>query len=138
MGLFTFLLYSIDTQNKITEKLFLESNNMEKDKYTNETCIKPTKNNPFMNVLISDYVENPNRPKACNINNSTISKEIEKDFNFGLYRDVGDIFSKGASDRQYMTNPNTIIPNDREILANWLYKTGPTGKEINNEHNFNL
>jgi hypothetical protein len=129
MGLFTYLLYSIDTQNKSNEQLILESNNLEKDKFTGEVCMKPSKDNPFMNVLISDYVTQPDRPKACNLSSSNTRHEAKKAFDYGLYRDVGDIFSKVASDRQWVTNPSTTIPNDREKLTKWLYNIGPTCKE---------
>jgi len=132
MGLFTFLLYSIDTQNKKSEQLTLEGNNLDKDKFTGEVCMKPSKDNPFMNVLMSDYSTKPDRPKACNMLNSQVKKQAKTAFDYGLYRDVGDIFSKNASDRQWITNPSTTIPNDRSKLTEWLYNIGPTCKEDGN------
>jgi hypothetical protein len=124
MGIFTYVLYNIDTINKNKEKLYLEDNNLSKDPHSGEECIKPSKNNPFMNVLMSDYSLQPNRPKGCKITNSNIKKEAKDAFDYGLYRDIGDIFGNLASDRQFVTNPSTMIPNDRETLTNWLYKSG--------------
>lgn len=138
MGLFTFLLYSIDTQNKRSENLSFESNNLQKDKITGEVCVKPSKDNPFMNVLLTDYVNQPERPPACNVSSSSIRKQAKIAFDNGLYRDVGDIFSKIASDRQWITNPGTTIPNDREKLTNWLYNMGPTCKEGQGESCYRL
>lgn len=121
VGLFTFLLYSIDEKNTQVHQRFLQENNLKEDKWTKELCVKPTKNNPFMNVLMSDYALNPGKKKACDIQSKKIKQEINDNFNEGLYRDVSDIFSKIASDRQFITNPSTTIPNDRENLTNWLY-----------------
>lgn len=138
VGLFTYLLYTLDTTNKTKEQLLLSNTNLDKDKNTGEICVKPTKDNPFMNILISDYATNTQRPKACKVSSKKVQKEIKTAFDDGLYRDIGDIFSKVASDRQWVTNPSTTIPNDRESLAKWLYGTGPTCKEGNGDQCWNL
>jgi hypothetical protein len=84
-----------------------------------------------MNVLVSDYSINPTRKKACDIRKSNISKQVNEYFNKNLYRSVSDIFNKEASDRQWVTNPVTTIPNDQNDFAEWCYKTKPTCKEGN-------
>jgi len=91
-------------------------------------CALPTKDNPFMNVLLTDYVDNPNKPPNCDLT-PTINNEIESNFSYNLYQNVDSIWGKNNSQRQYYTTPNTTIPNDRESFQNWLYKTGPTCKE---------
>ena len=91
-----------------------------------------------MNVLMNEYTENPNRVKACDVTTNSVNTNINQAFDDGLYRDVSDIFSKNSSDRQYVTNPSTTIPNDREKLTDWLYKIGPTCKDGNGEACFNL
>lgn len=133
MSIFTFLLYSIDTKNKINEKLLMDKLHLQKDSHTGELCYKPHKNNPFMNILISDYSEMPERPQACNINDPSIKKEVKKMFDTNLYRDTSDIFHKNASDRQWVTNAITTIPNDQGNFAKWLYQTGPSCKDGNGE-----
>ena len=39
-------------------------------------CQAPSADNPFMNVLISDWDDNPFRPKACNPTDPAIEKRI--------------------------------------------------------------
>lgn len=85
---------------------------------------KPTKNNPFMNVLISDYTQNPDRPPADYTN-----PEVEEAFEYNLYKDTDDLFNKNNSQRMFVSNPSTTIPNNQKDLANWLYNTGPSCKE---------
>ena len=139
-ALFTFAMYSADENSNQEKQNFLEKNNYIEDSITNQYCIKPTNENPFMNVLMSDYTAHPDRPPACDVTQPKVNNDINNTFNHGLFRDVGDIFSKVASDRQYVTNPVTTIPNDREKLANWLYGGGgkKTCKEGNGDACFNL
>ncbi len=88
---------------------------------SNGPTMKSTKDNPFMNVLLTDYVDDPNRPPAGDISDDKVKQQVEKNFNFNLYKDVDDIWDKNNSQRQYYTNPNTTIPNDRDSLVKWLY-----------------
>jgi hypothetical protein len=128
-GVFTFFLYSNVNNKKKSEETFLNKMNLYKDPYTKEVCSRPTPENPFMNVLMSDYKLNPKRTKACNVSNGNIKKEAQQYFNKNLYRDVGDIFQKNASDRNWYTTASTTIPNDDSAFKNYLYKIGPTCKE---------
>ena len=50
-------------------------------------------------------------------------------FGYNLYRDVGDLYGKNNSQRQYYTMPATTMPNDQTAFAKWCYNTGPTCKE---------
>lgn len=102
------------------------------DSHNNGTfCTKPTKDNPFMNVMISDYTTNPERKGACNYNNN-ISKKIKDIYFEKTYRDVNNIFDTNNSFRQYYTMPNTTIPNDQIEFAKRLYGIeGKTCKEGN-------
>jgi hypothetical protein len=97
-----------------------------------KVCVTPTVNNPFMNVAISDYKNMPNR-EVCDdlLDNPNIKQDIESKFNHGLYQDVGDIWGKNNSQRQFYTMPNTSIPNKQKEFALWLYNRGPTCKEGN-------
>ena len=138
MGLFSLIIFSVDQKKIEIKQDFLDKNNLMEEKGPSEICIKPTKDNPFMNVLMNEYTENPNRVKACDVTTNSVNTNINQAFDDGLYRDVSDIFSKNSSDRQYVTNPSTTIPNDREKLTDWLYKIGPTCKDGNGEACFNL
>lgn len=91
-------------------------------------CIPPTLNNPFMNVLNNEYVDNPTRPPACKV--EYVHDEIESNFHYNLYQDLGDnIWQKNNSQRQFFTMPYTTIPNDRHTFMNSLYRTGLTCKQ---------
>lgn len=113
--LITYLLYK---NNQHIENLLIVERKKE--------FVTPDKENPFMNVLMSDYTSNPTR-KTIPIN-PTIKKEIDKGFNHNLYKDVSDVFEKSNSQRQYYTNPSTTIPNDQESFSKWLYKVPTTCK----------
>ena len=108
-------------------------NNYEHDEFLqNKVCVTPTVNNPFMNVAISDYKSMPNR-EVCDdmLDDPYIKHDINAKFNNGLYQDVGDVWGKNNSQRQFYTMPNTSIPNKQKDFAQWLYNRGPTCKEGN-------
>lgn len=106
--------------------------------------IYPTKNNPFMNINLLDYKNNPNRDTAYKIHDSNkknIDKQINNKFNINLYRDLDDIYEKNNSQRQFYTTPITTIPNNQDKFARWLYNIDKTCKEGNGnqcvKNNFN-
>jgi hypothetical protein len=88
-----------------------------------DICQTPTPNNPFMNVLITDYTENPNRPPACNHNDPVAKDQTGKYFDYNLYKDVEDVWEKRNSQREFVTMPWTTIPNDVDSFMKWCYKT---------------
>ncbi len=94
-------------------------------------CRKPTKNNPFMNVLLTDYVDDANRPQACSLDEDDIAKDAYDGFYEDLYRDVNDVYESRNSQRTYYTMPNTTIPNDTISFAKWLYNVPETCKTDN-------
>jgi hypothetical protein len=120
MGLFTFTLWSVDEKNKKSDKELLGKVGLREEYISKELCQKPSKDNPFMNVLVSDYGHNPQRPRACRMEGK-VKHEVKKHFDHNLYRDVDDIVHKKASDRQFYTTPSTTIPNDSVGYAKWLY-----------------
>ena len=97
-------------------------------KYQNDTCRKPTVNNPFMNPNTVDY-NNDDQPIACNSDDAEIKDGERTNFNLDLFRDVSDLFDIKNSQRQFFTVPNPSIPNDQTGFANWCYKTPETCKE---------
>lgn len=125
----TYLLYSVDSKNKLHERFYLDSKNMTIDKETKKLCVKPTKENPFMNVLMSDYAQDPQRKEACDVSKPKVKKIVKQMFSNNLYRDVSDIYDKNASDRNYYTMPSTEIPNNQEAFAQYLYGQGKNCKE---------
>ncbi len=137
-GIFTFFMYNNTDIKKKQEETFLNKMNLHKDPYTQELCHRPTPENPFMNILMSDYKLNPKRNKACDVTKGNIKMEAQKYFNRNLYRDVGDIFQKNASDRNWYTTASTTIPNDDDSFKNFVYKLGPTCKQGNGNACYNM
>lgn len=121
-GIVIYIMYTMDENKEkyITNKDMYEKYGIEDDDDEIEKCTKPTRENPFMNVTMNEYVENPKREKACKINNK-VNEYIDQYFNEDLYRSVDDIYNKNASERQYYTMPVTEIPNNQDKFAQWLY-----------------
>ena len=89
--------------------------------YKKSTCRVPTKDNPFMNPTSNDFeIEDP--PEACNVDDDDIKEKMTECFNDGLFMDVGDLFERENSQRQFFTVPQ-MNPPDQTAFANWLYKT---------------
>jgi hypothetical protein len=91
---------------------------------------EPTSANPFMNVLMNEFTDNPERAPAENVESVKIRSELDAYFETMFYSDPGDTFQRTQSQRQWVTMPSTTIPNDRDSYQNWLYRTeGRTCKE---------
>jgi hypothetical protein len=84
--------------------------------------------NPFDNVLISDYKYAPKRPAA----GAASTSELDSFFRVNWYNDPTDVFGKTQSQRMFVTQPSTTIPNDQKSYQELLYKIpGKTCKEGN-------
>lgn len=88
-----------------------------------DICLRPTPMNPFMNILVNEYVDNPNRPPPCSQAEDDIKEDTEKYFNYNLYKNVEDVWDKRNSQRQFVTLPGQTIPNDRDTWMKWCNKT---------------
>ena len=86
----------------------------------NQDCVKPSIDNPFMNVLMSD---DRDRSPACDIEDPNIKADMKKMFEHGLYTNADDIWDRNNSQRQFYTNPSTTIPNDRDSFMKWCFNT---------------
>lgn len=141
---FIVLTYLLYLQNKKTKKhdktteLFQSSkqDDMNGKQYMKNTYVMPTKENPFMNLLVSDMKYNPTH-KACK-HNKNIKQQIEKKFNNNLYKDISDVYNRDHSQRQYYTMPSTSLANEQGQFANWLYKVPTTCKSGNGTDCANL
>ena len=142
--LFTFIIHKFSNQSEEEEtnienyvneinKDLQETEESKDDPFLNKKTkvIKPSINNPFTNILFNEYEDNPNRKSAVNIERENINEEIEDKFNFNLYKDINDIYSRNNSQRQFYTTPITTIPNKQKEFAQWLYKLPKTCKENN-------
>lgn len=97
---------------------------------TMENATLPTARNPFMNVLVDEVKYNPLRPEASDVQTPQVSDTLDAFFRVQQTSDPTDIFGKSQSQRQFITQPSTSIPNDMLSYRDWLYKIpGPTCKE---------
>jgi hypothetical protein len=90
----------------------------------------PTARNLFMNVLLDEIKYNPGRPEAAPVNDPTVKQTMDDYFRVQWFSDPTDVFGKNQSQRQFVTQPSTTVPNDQGAFADWLYKIpGKTCKE---------
>lgn len=125
-GILVYVLYRIHVRKSDTEGYRSDTSD-----YTTSTngqrCLRPTKNNPFMNITIDDYYNRPDRPQACPV--EEVKDEIEKHMD-SLYHELDDVYNRRSADRHFYTMPSTTIPGDQNAFATWLYRIdGETCKE---------
>jgi len=90
--------------------------------------------NPFHNILIDELKYSPDRSAAPDITTTQAKITMDDMFRVQWYSDPTDVFGKSQSQRQFVTQPSTTIPNDQTSYQNWLYKIpGKTCKEGNPE-----
>ena len=86
-----------------------------------EECVKPTEDNPFGNLLLSDLKHDPKRPAACPITDSRVAAQAEDKFTSNLWTDVDDVYGRKNASRAFYTMPVTEACNDQTGFAKWLY-----------------
>jgi len=105
---------------------------------TNQVGVKPadlpSAENPFQNVMVDDIKYAPTRQAAPDITNIDKKIELDEYFRVQWYSDPTDVFGKSQSQRQFVTQPSTTVPNDQGSYQDWLYKIpGKTCKEGNQD-----
>lgn len=148
---------------KILEEGFVVNDDKIEDLYPKKTLINPvtletvlkenykegTKRNPFSNVLITDYNDDPTRkaaPPSFNVDvDEDITKNVKKTVQFlnpdikntnkQLFSSLTDKFYLDQSNRAFFSTPNTKIPNDQKAFGEYLYGNMPSAKESTPEGN---
>jgi Ca2+/Na+ antiporter len=106
---------------------------------------KPNANNPLGNVLVTDYLYNPNKKPAPPAYNEDVRKEIleqakqmvlnnnkgNDDLTNKLFTDLGDAFIFEQSLRPFYSTASTTIPNDQTTFAEFCYGSMVSCKEGN-------
>jgi len=102
-------------------------------------------NNPFGNVLMSDYKYNPNKqdsnpPNSYSpsveqkINSKVMDFVIQENHDNSdihkLFNDTGDHFTFEQNLRQFNSNPSTTIPNNQDNFLKFCYGTLPSEKPL--------
>jgi hypothetical protein len=107
--------------------------------------MKTESDNPFSNVLISDYDYNPNKKPAppsfnTNVNNTILEKAKQlvveanpdqPDIADKLFKDLGEQLVFEQSLIPFHSNPSTTIPNDQGAFADFCYGSMISCKEGN-------
>ena len=86
---------------------------------------RPTPDNPMMNVMLPEIVDNPQRPEAsrayCPKVDAKINSAVRENLDKKIFRDLGDEIEFDTSMRQFYTTPNTMIPNDQKGFAEFCF-----------------
>jgi len=84
----------------------------------------PTPENPFMNPLLTDILDNPNRPDAAPVTRRDVQAEIMKTFQTtsDVYMDTSDLFDQATAIMPFTTLQSATIPNDQDAFLKWLAK----------------
>ena len=113
------------------ENLDVKINKEEFEELLNEEFTMPTKKNPFMNVLINEYKDNPERKPAAPIYNEEVLDDATKKSRSDekLYKNLGDNLTFQNSLRTFYSTPNTNIPNNQKEFAEFCYGNMASCKE---------
>jgi len=114
----------INKSNKLVESMSL-------DLKTDNECIKPTLNNPLMNLNLYDINKNGDKGACSLVSNKNIENEVKNILDIGLPKGSGDIYNNNNGQREFYTTPNTKPAADVETFRDWCYQTPKTCKEGN-------
>jgi hypothetical protein len=90
--------------------------------YTGEERSRPTPDNPFMNPMLTDILEDPDRPPAAEITSLKVRDEVNEAFaqTSNIYMDTSDMFNLVQSQRNFYAVP----ADDHEGFLKFLGKNG--------------
>lgn len=111
------LLYNLFPNGKTIESFTKQS-------AKNDSFTKPTAENPFMNVLLTEIEDDPNRPDAAPTNRRDVKAEMHKAFQHttDIHMDTTDLFDQTQAMRTFHTLQSAKIPNDLDGFKAWLSK----------------
>jgi hypothetical protein len=111
----------------LAEKVFPQVRTLEAFKAATsilENLTHPSPTNPFMNPLLTEIQDNPNRADAAPITSNKVKREIEKAFQHtsDIYMDTSDRFDMAQSMKTFHTLQSAKIPNDQDGFLKFLSK----------------
>lgn len=80
-----------------------------------------TRNNPFGNATVGALLEDPGRAPMQSYDDPGVAKEIRKNFNQGLFRNLDDVYEVENSQRQFYVMPSTTSAPDTIGFAEFLF-----------------
>jgi hypothetical protein len=88
------------------------------------TYTLPSVKNPFMNPLLTEITDNPNRANSAPVTSKSVKRQIEKAFQHtsDLHMDTSDRFDQAQAMRTFHTLQAGTIPNDQEGFLEFLAK----------------
>jgi hypothetical protein len=147
---FIFMLYKAQAPPSKKEGLSLNpvSMNPASELYpldTSNVFSEPTTTNPLSNVLVTDYIYNPQRKPAPPAYNENVSRSIVEqakemvqkahpdipDISDKLFKDLGDNMMFEQSLRPFYSTASTTIPNDQQSFSEFCYGSMVSCKEGN-------
>lgn len=105
----------------------------------------PTSTNPLSNVLVTDYLDNPQKKSAPPLSNAIVSDNLilnarrlvqeanpgQSDICDKLFSSTNEELNFEQSMRPFHSNPSTTIPNDQEAFTDFCYGGMKSCKEGN-------
>lgn len=115
----TILLYNLFPNGTTIESFTEKQKKTAGPQYT-----MPTKENPFMNVLLTDIQDNPDREDAAPTNRRDVKVDVYKNFQAtsDLHMDTTDLFDQAQAMRTFHTLQSSKVPNDLDGFKAWLAK----------------
>ena len=95
-------------------------NSNEYENITNKKCKLPTKENPFMNLLVNENYNNTNN--SCVINKN-IDNKISNIVSDKIIGSTNIYNNRNSLENVFYTMPNNKVPNDQAAFAKWCYDT---------------
>lgn len=89
-----------------------------------ESYTMPTAANPFMNVLLTEIQDDPNRPDAAPVTRRDVKQKIYEEFQktSDMHMDTTDLFDQAQAMRTFHTIQSAKVPNDLDGFKKWLAK----------------
>jgi hypothetical protein len=115
----TILLHNLFPNGKTIESFIAKE-----DEKIGKANTMPSKENPFMNVLLTEIIDDPNRPDAAPTNRRDVKLELMKSFKetSDIYMDTSDLFDQTQAMRTFHTLQSAMVPNDLDGFKKWLSK----------------
>ena len=124
-------------RTQVIQETFENLRRQDKDKPIMGSAATPTADNPFMNVLFTDYVDNPDRVAAPpDVTSKALESSIREAFSktSDLFMDTSDTYGLMESSRNWVTQAATTIPNDLEGFQAFLNKDNVSRKGKSEEY----